>query len=67
GEIYYSGEAGEIGILVLRLGHQTVEAVNDVLARFLGSKVFPPERLRDSLVVLSGTTYRVYQGRRGAF
>ncbi len=35
GEIYYSATAGEVGIIVLRLRHQTVEAVNDVLERFL--------------------------------
>ena len=67
GEIYYFAEAGQVGILVLRLRHQTVEAVNDVLARFLDSKVFPSERLPESLVILSETTYRVYEGPRGAF
>lgn len=34
GEIYYFAEGGEVGIVVLRLRHQTVEAVNDVLERF---------------------------------
>lgn len=67
GEIYYFASEGQIGILVLRLRHQTVEAVNDVLGRFLDSEVFPPEQLRGSLVVLSETTYRVYQGPRGDF
>jgi predicted nuclease of predicted toxin-antitoxin system len=67
GETYYFAEGGQVGILVLRLRHQTVEAVNDVLARFLDSKVFPPDRLRRSLVILSETTYRVYEGPRGVF
>jgi len=67
GEIYYFSEKGQVGILVLRLRHQTVEAVNDVLQRFLQSGALTEQQLRRSLVVLSETTYRVYQGPRGAF
>ncbi|MGA9351133.1 MAG: hypothetical protein WBW48_20330 [Anaerolineae bacterium] len=52
---------------MLRLRHQTVEVVNDVLQRFLLSKAWTEQQLRKSLVILSETTYRVYQGPRGEF
>jgi len=67
GEIYYAAMAGEVGIIVLRLRHQTVEAVNDVLGRFLKAGVLSEEELQHSLVVLSENTYRVYRGPRGQF
>jgi len=67
GEIYYSAMGGEVGIIVLRLRHQTVEAVNDVLERFLKGGVLSEEELQHSLVVLSENTYRVYRGPRGQF
>ena len=65
GEIYYLVEKGAIGILVLRLRHQTVEWVNDALQRFLTSGALGEEGLRRSLVVVSENWYRVYQGSRG--
>lgn len=67
GEIFYMSEEGHLGIIVLRLHCQTVEAVNDVLTRFLGSGMRETLNLADSLVVLSETSYRVYHGRRGRF
>jgi predicted nuclease of predicted toxin-antitoxin system len=67
GQIYYFAEEGQVGILVLRLRHQTVEIVNDVLQRFLRSEALSQQQLRKSLVILSETTYRVYQGPRGEF
>lgn len=67
GEIYYLAEKGAIGILVLRLRHQTVEWVNDVLQRFLTSGALGEEVFRQSLVVVSENWYRVYQGPRGEF
>ena len=67
GQIYYFVEEGQVGILVLRLRHQTVEVVNDVLQRFLRSEALAEQQLRRSLVILSETTYRVYQGPRGEF
>jgi len=67
GEIYYFAEDGEIGIIVLRLRHQTVEAVNDVLERFLEAKVLSEEQLQSTLVILSENTCRVYRGPRGQF
>ena len=67
GQIYYFAAQGAIGIIVLRLRHQTVEAVNDVLGRFLSSDALSELQLYRSLVVLSETAYRVYRGPRGDF
>lgn len=67
GQIYYFAEGGEVGILVLRLRQQTVESVNEVLKRFLLSSALTEQQIRQSLVVLSETTYRVHQGPRGEF
>lgn len=68
GQIYYfAEEGGEVGILVLRLRQQTVESVNEVLKRFLLSSALTEQQIRQSLVVLSETTYRVHQGPRGEF
>jgi len=67
GEIYYLTEKGEVGILVLRLRYQTVEAVNAALERFLRSAVLDEKTLRRSLVVVSEAWYRVYRGPRGEF
>jgi predicted nuclease of predicted toxin-antitoxin system len=67
GEIYYSAEKGQVGILVLRLRAQTVESVNDVLGRFLQSGALTEQQMQHSLIVLSETAYRIYQGPRGGF
>lgn len=67
GEIYYFAEKGQVGILVLRLRQQTVEMVNHVRQRFLQSDALPQDRLQQSLVILTETTYRIHQGPRGAF
>jgi predicted nuclease of predicted toxin-antitoxin system len=67
GDIYYSAESGQVGILVLRLRQQTVEEVNDVLHRFLQSGALSEQQLKRSLVILSEATYRVYHGLRGKF
>jgi predicted nuclease of predicted toxin-antitoxin system len=67
GQIYYFAEQGQVGILVLRLRHQIVEVVNDVLQRFLRSEALTEQQLGKSLVILSETIYRVYQGPRGEF
>jgi predicted nuclease of predicted toxin-antitoxin system len=67
GEIYFFTEKGNVGILVLRLRHQTVESVNSVLERFLQSETLTEVQIDCSLVTLSETAYRVYQGPRGQF
>ena len=56
-----------IGVLVLRLRHQTVEAVNEVLTRFLQMGVLDDEEMQEALIVVSENTYRVYRGPRGEF
>ncbi|HIC96387.1 TPA: hypothetical protein EYP12_07175 [Candidatus Bipolaricaulota bacterium] len=67
GQIYYLAEKGQVGIIVLRLKHQTVEVVNDVMERFLKSGAVSPEILQRSLVIVSENWYRIYQGPRGEF
>lgn len=67
GEIYHAASDGEVGVLVLRLRHQTVEAVNRVLERFLGASVLSESQIRRTLVILSEDAYRVYKGQRGRF
>lgn len=67
GQIYYFAEQGSVGILVLRLHNQTIEAVNDVLSRFLKSAALPEHELEHSLIILSETAYRVHRGPRGEF
>jgi len=67
GEVYYLAEKGTVGILVLRLRYQTVEAVNATLKRFLRSATLDEKVLRRSLVVVSEAWYRVYRGPRGEF
>ena len=67
GEVYYLAEKGTVGILVLRLRYQTVEAVNATLERFLRSATLDEKVLRRSFVVVSEAWYRVYRGPRGEF
>ncbi|MCP4211327.1 MAG: hypothetical protein GY764_07585 [Halieaceae bacterium] len=67
GQIYYSIAEQQIGVIVLRLNEQTVEAVNDVLGRFLSGSLVKGEILSHSLVVLSERRYRIYRGARGDF
>lgn len=67
GQMYYFSEEGRVGVVVLRLRHQTVEAVNQVLERFLESDLLPENEIQETLVILSETTYRVHRGPRGAF
>ena len=65
GQIYYSAEQGEIGVLVLRLRDQTVEAVNVVLRSFLSTSALTDQELQHSLVILTENAYRVFRGPRG--
>jgi predicted nuclease of predicted toxin-antitoxin system len=67
GQIYYFAEKGQLGVLVLRLSHQTVEVVNSVLERFLQSGTLSPQVLQQSLIIVSERWYRVHQGPRGEF
>ena len=67
GQIYHLTSGGEVGVIVLRLRRQTVEAVNEVLARFLASGVLDDGRLHRALIVVSELWYRVYRGPRGEF
>ena len=46
---------------------ESVEAVNEALARFLSSSSPDDYALRHSLAVVSETSYRVCRGQRGQF
>lgn len=60
-QIYYFAEHGQVGVIVLRLRHQTVEAVNAALGRFLHSPGWTEPQIQYALITLSETTYRIYQ------
>ena len=61
GEIYHFKEEEKIGILVLRLKNQTVEVVNNILAKFLNKKVLEKRKLEKSLIIINEFSYRVYK------
>ncbi len=67
GQIYYFSTQESVGVLVLRLRHQTVEVVNQVLARFLQTGVLDDKDMRKALIIVSENTYRVYQGPKEEF
>lgn len=67
GHIYYFSARERIGVLVLRLQHQTVEVVNKVLTRFLRTGILNEEAMLKALIIVSENTYRVYRGSRGEF
>jgi len=67
GQIYHLTSGGQVGVIVLRLKRQTVEAVNEVLTRFLASGVLDDESLHRALIVVSERWYRVYRGSRREF
>jgi predicted nuclease of predicted toxin-antitoxin system len=58
GEIYHRKERGRLGVIMLRLNDQTIEAVNSVLDRFFRTQAatIPLER---SLVVIDETRVRI--------
>lgn len=60
-QIYYLAERGQVGIIVLRLRHQTVEAVNRALDLFLRSSTWTESQVRSALITLSETAYRIYR------
>ena len=60
-DIYYFAEHGQVGIIVLRLRYQTVEAVNAVLERFLHSPGWTESQIQYALITLSETAYRIYR------
>ena len=58
GEIYYFSESGKVGIIVLRLGDQTVESVNRVLDKFFQEEA-GSINLGKSLVVIDESKIRI--------
>lgn len=58
GEIYFRMQRGQIGVIILRLGDQTIEAVNSVLREFFSS-VAPTVDLTKSLIVIGEHRVRI--------
>ena len=58
GEIYYFSERGKVGIIVLRIGNQTVESVNKALDRFFKKEAKNID-LEKSLVVIDEAKIRI--------
>jgi predicted nuclease of predicted toxin-antitoxin system len=58
GEIYYRTQRGQIGVIILRLGDQTIEAVNAVLGQFFPS-ITPAVDLATSLIVIDEHQVRI--------
>ncbi len=61
GETYHFREEGKIGILVLRLKNQTIEATNKILEEFLKKKILKKQSLEKSLIILTEINYRIYK------
>ncbi|HUW21218.1 MAG TPA: DUF5615 family PIN-like protein [Candidatus Bathyarchaeia archaeon] len=61
GEIYHFKEEEKLGILILRLKDQTVEAVNKILGEFLKNKIIQKQKLDHSLIILAENSYRTYK------
>lgn len=59
GRLYYRYERGGVGIIVLRLAHQSVVAVNRVLGRFFADPTSATLALERSLVVIDDARVRV--------
>jgi len=58
GEMYYFGETTKVGIIVLRIKPHTVELVNEVLGKFLDTKVIETKKIDYSLIILGKNKYR---------
>jgi len=60
GQLYHFREEGKIGVVVLRLRDQTVEATNAVLERFFEDFKGEGARLQNGLVIVEEDRYRFY-------
>ncbi len=58
GEIYFTRERGRIGVIILRLADQTVEAVNRVLTAFFAKEASSIDLSR-SLVIIEERRIRI--------
>ena len=58
GEMYYFGETTKVGIIVLRIKPHTVELANEVLGKFLDTKVIEAKKMDYALIILDKNKYR---------
>lgn len=61
GEIYHRREQGRLGVLILRLADQSVESVNQTLARFFTAEANSID-LDHSLVIIEEDRLRIVRG-----
>ena len=64
GQLYHFREEGEVGIVILRLKDQTVEATNAVLERFFEDFEGEEAQLQKSLVIVEEDRYRRYSAEK---
>lgn len=62
GDIYHRGELGAFGVIVLRLGEQTIDSVNRALARFFRDDA-PDPSLGNALIVVDEKRSRINRAR----
>jgi hypothetical protein len=62
GEIYYFATKTHVGITVLRIRPQTVEHANEILERFLKSKMIEKENLEKALIIVDEKRVRFRKG-----
>jgi len=64
GQLYHFREEGKVGVIILRLKDQTVEATNVVLKRFFEDFKGEEKQLRKGLVVVEEDRYRFYSAEK---
>jgi len=64
GQLYHFREEGKIGVVILRLKDQTVEATNAVLGRFFDDFKGKETQLQKSLVIVEEDRYRRYSAEK---
>ena len=64
GEIFYFGTRQKLGVIVLRLKHQTIEEVNKALYRLLKSGILEKKSMESSLIVIGEHRVRIRRKSR---
>ncbi len=64
GQLYHFREEGKVGVVILRLKDQTVEATNAVLKRFFEDFRGKEAQLQKGLVIVEEDRYRFYSAEK---
>mgnify|MGYP001609597236 CR=1 FL=1 len=64
GEIFYFGTHQKLGVIVLRLKHQTVEKVNEALYQLLKSGILERNGMEGSLIIIGANRIRIRKKSR---